>query len=311
MDLVVRTPHLPVPGETVLGSAYRTYPGGKGANQAVAAARMGAAVSLVGAIGDDPHGTKLRQTLEPEGLNLTHLSTRAGESTGLGMITVAEGGENTIVVSSGANALVSPDDIEAARPAIAGADVLLLQLELPMASIATAIRIAKESSRQVVLNAAPARTLAPDLVRQVDVLIVNRSEAARLLSLDPGCDPARLSLRLPELGPATVVLTLGANGAMLTHRGRPLRYPAANVRAVDATGAGDAFCGAFAAMWPTVAAAGARSNEEQRLIARCLGVASAAGALATTRAGAIPSLPRLDDVRALAEKMEETAGIRH
>jgi ribokinase len=302
MDLVIRTPRLPAPGETALGSAYRTYPGGKGANQAVAARRMGAQVALVGVVGDDPHGTKVRQALEPEGIDLSRLLTRAGETTGLGLITVADGGENTIVVSSGANATLTAAEVDASRALIEQADVLLLQLEVPMAAVARAAAIARGAGRRVVLNAAPAREVPPDLMKLVDVLMVNRAEAARLLGLDPGVDPARLSVRLPELGPPAVILTLGAMGSILSHRGRPRRFNAPSVQAVDATAAGDAFCGCLAAWWAAQPPAAARSADEVHQVERAMEVASAAGALAATRHGAIPSLPARDEVLALLAK---------
>lgn len=301
MDLVVRAPRLPRPGETVLGGAYRTFPGGKGANQAVAAARMGAAVSLVAAIGDDPHGQKLRGVLADEGLDLSCLHVRAGEATGLGLITVDDAGENMIVVSPGANASLGAAEIRAAEGAIGGRDVLLVQFETPGPAVLEAARIARAVGRPVILNAAPARALSPDLARLVDVIVVNRTEAAILLQMDASIDPARLALRLPELGPATCLLTLGAQGAIVAHRGRPRRVPTPDVRAVDAVGAGDAFCGALAAFWaPAHEAVRQRSPDEFRFVERALTYASAAGALAATRAGAIPSLPKLADVEPLA-----------
>lgn len=304
MDLVVRAPRLPVPGETVLGGAYRTFPGGKGANQAVAARRMGCHVTLVGCIGDDPHGIKVRQTLEAEGIDLTHLRTRAGEATGLALITVAEGGENTIVVSPGCNAAFSADDVAAARGAIEACDVVLMQLEVPNPAVIAGANLARELGKVIILNAAPARALPPEVMKTIDVLVVNRSEAARLLGLDSTIDPARLALRLPELGVPVVVLTQGSQGAILNHRGRPRRVPAHPVTPTDATGAGDAFCGALAAVWPFKAVA--RSHEEFRDAEEALKVASAAGALATTKLGAIASMPKADEVFAAAATMKSS-----
>lgn len=302
MDLVVRAPRLPTPGETVLGGAYRTYPGGKGANQAVAARRMGSKVSLVGCIGDDPHGVKVRQTLEAEGIDLAHLRTRPGEATGLALITVAEGGENTIVVSPGCNAAFQESDIAQARPAFEAADVVLVQLEVPNPVVIAAAALARELGKVVILNAAPARALPAEVMKSIDVLVVNRSEAARLLGLDATIDPARLALRLPELGTPVVVLTHGSQGAILNHRGRPRRVPAHHVAALDSTGAGDAFCGALAAAWPFRCAA--RSHEEFKEAEDAMIIASAAGALATTRLGAIASMPRADEVLAAAAAMK-------
>jgi len=292
MDLVVRTARLPQAGETVLGSSYRTFAGGKGANQAVAASRMGAAVSFVGAMGNDGHGQKIRAVLEAERLDLSGLVVRTDEATGLGLITVAEGGENTIVVSSNANATLTVAEIEAARESISGADVLLLQLEIPLACNVAAAQIAKAAGRSVILNAAPARPIPAELMRLVDVLVVNRGEAATLLGQDTGLDPARLALRLPDLGVSTVVLTIGAQGAILSHKGRPRRIPTLTVDAVDAVGAGDAFCGTLAAHWPPVARAiVAKSADEMPLLEAAALHACVAGALATKKPGAISSLP--------------------
>lgn len=307
MDLVIRTPRLAREGETVLGGAYRTFAGGKGANQAVAASRLGAMVTLIGCIGDDPHGVKLLETLRAEAgkadtFNLFHVIVRAGESTGLALITVADGGENAIVVSPGANATLTPADIEAAADSIRACDVLLMQLEVPTPALQAAAQIAHDAGKSIVLNAAPARALPPDLLRRVDVLVANRSEASRLLQLEASVDPARLAMSLLAMGPPTVVVTLGAQGAILNSRGRMRRVPTPHVTAVDTTGAGDAFCGALASMWPTVARA-TKGNDELRAVEHAVAFASAAGALATTRAGAIQSLPKLAEVEAMARTL--------
>jgi len=291
-----------------MGGPFCTFPGGKGANQAVAAARMGAAVSFVGSVGGDAYGTKVRAALKAESINLKYLTSRKGEATGLGVITVAEGGENTIVVAPGANALLSPGDVQEAAPAITGAAVLLLQLEVPMETVITAARLARDAQRVVILNAAPGARLSAELLRLVDVLIVNRSEAALVLDADPKGDPANLAVRLPNLGVATVIMTLGQHGAMLNHRGRPRRIASIPVAAVDSVGAGDAFCGAIAAAWGVVHAAQAsRSSEEFHLVERAAFFACVAGALATTKAGAIPSLPLGAEVLAQAERFKVTA----
>lgn len=300
MDLVVRVPKLPAPSETVLGGAYRTYPGGKGANQAVAAARMGAKVSLIGCIGSDAHGSKLRETLDPEGLNLTYLHTRQDSATGLGLVMVADGGQNMIVVSPGANASLTAEDIQAARQAILESQVLLTQLETPNPALAECIQIADDAGKVIILNAAPARILSRDLLKRVDVLVVNRSEAAKLLSVEPTMDPARMMLRLPDLGPPTVVVTLGAQGAILCSKGRPRRVNSPHVEAIDAVGAGDAFCGTLAALWPEVVAA--NHHDELPKIEEIVAIACAAGAVACTRSGAIASLPRRDEVMKLLGK---------
>lgn len=305
MDLVVRCPHLPKPGETVLGSSYKTYPGGKGANQAVAAARMGAMVSIIGRVGDDAHAPRLRAVLEADGIDLTHLHTTPDTPSGLGMITVEDSGENTIVVASGANSLVSVEDVRAAKALIESCDVLLLQLEIPMASNVEAASIARAAGKAVVLNAAPARALPPDLLKSVDVLVVNRHEAATLTSQDAHGEPGRIALRLPDLGPSAALLTLGAQGSIITHKGRVRRVPTPKVLAVDSVGAGDAYVGALAVGWVAVhRAARVKSSDEFKLAEEAALIASAAGALATTKPGAIPSLPKRDEVEALAAALK-------
>lgn len=307
MDLVVRAQRIPVAGETVLGGGYKTYPGGKGANQAVAASRMGAVVSMVGCVGDDLHGSKLREVLGKEGLDLSGLSVRAGVATGLALITVAEDGENAIVVAPGANAELTADMVEASAGVLDACDVLLMQLETPNASLLAAAQRARAHGAAVILNAAPARSLTPEFLKLVDVLVVNRSEAARLMGLDTHTDPARLALRLPTLGPSAAILTVGAQGAIVAYKGRPRRISTPALKAVDTVGAGDAFCGALAACWsPVHRAAQKRDNAEYTLAEQAVTLACAAGALAASRHGAIPAMPRRAEVQELATTLRVT-----
>ncbi|MCW5776880.1 MAG: ribokinase [Phycisphaeraceae bacterium] len=286
MDLVVRTPRLPAPGETILGGPFETFPGGKGANQAVAAARMGARVSMVGRIGADDYGQSLRAMFVREGVDATAIRATAGTATGVGVIIVDErAGENTIVVAPGANASLTPEDVESVAGIVRSAAVLLVQLETPFETVEAAIRIARGAGRRVVLNAAPAGVVPGAMLRQVDLLVANRGEAALLTGGAAEDDPLTLARDALRLGPAAVVVTAGAEGACLAARDGSLRVPSIPVRAVDSTAAGDAFCGSVAA-W----LASGRSVEEA-VRAGCV-----AGALAATRAGAIPSLPKAHDV---------------
>lgn len=292
MDLVVRAPRLPGAGETIAGGPYRTFPGGKGANQAVAAARMGAAVSLVGRVGTDAYGTELRSVLSREGVDLTALRATAGESSGVALITVAEGsGENTIVVVGGANARLTPEDIQGVSGFIRLADVLLMQLEVPVETVAAASGIAHLSDRKVVLNAAPARDLPDELLRSVDVLIVNAGEAAHLAGMGADhslheSDPVRTAQALLERGPGAVVVTLGAAGALVAEGDAVRKVRSIEVEPVDTVGAGDAFCGCLAAMLA-----------EGKSLVDAARVGCVAGALAAMKAGAIPSLPQREAVR--------------
>lgn len=307
MDLVVRAPRIPTPGESIMGRSFETFPGGKGANQAVAAARLGASVVLLGCIGNEAHGHQIAQTLHHEGIDLSRMLQRRDKTpTGVALITVDDHGENTIVVAPGANATLTAKDIEDCRDVIESCDVLLMQLEVPIEAVAAAAKIAQGAGKAVILNPSPALPQAREVLRMCDLLIVNRPEAATLGGLEPYTEPGRLALRLGEIGPGTIVLTLGSQGAIVAHRGRPKRVPTLAVKAVDAVGAGDAFAGAMAVAYASVHhAAKARGPEEFRLLERALAMASAAGALATQRPGAIPSLPRIADVLPHIDELEK------
>jgi ribokinase len=235
LDLVVTVERHPSPGETVLGGDCRQLPGGKGANQAVAAARLGSAVAMVGRVGNDAQGSWLRGALSGERVDVTHVREDRHAPTGMALIAVDARGENTIVVSPGANACVSAKDVRAARDLVGEADVVLLQHEVPEDAVAAAIETAGGT---VVLNPAPARGLAG----RVDVLVPNRGELEALAHASG--DPVALARSIA--GARAVVVTLGADGAVVVEGERVERVPAPRVKAVDTTGAGDAFCGALA-----------------------------------------------------------------
>jgi ribokinase len=290
MDLVVQTPVLPAPGETVLGGPFATFPGGKGANQAVAAARAGARVTMVGAVGEDSYGEALRAGLEREGIESREVLRRTGVSSGVALIAVAPDGQNTIIVASGANASLTVEDIDHAAEVITAADVLLLQLEVPVPAIVRAAEHARAASTRVVLNPAPAQPLPHAVLASVDFVVPNETEVAALTGVMPGDWPSAevAAQRLVDAGAQSVLLTLGSRGALLWHNGQVHRQPAFNVHAVDATAAGDAFLGAFA----VALAEGQPAPEAMRW-------GAAAGALATTVPGAQPSLPARDAILAL------------
>ncbi|WP_018657813.1 ribokinase [Actinomadura flavalba] len=233
-DLVVRVERWPGPGETVLGSDYTLHPGGKGANQAVAAARLGGRVALVGRVGDDAHGRFLRDALDAEGVRFAAPPGVSGAS-GVAFITVGPGGENGIVVAPGANARLTPDDVVAARDVVAGAAVVALQLEVPVATVLAAARLA----RRAVLNLAPAAGVPDELLALADPLVVNEHEARHLLG-----GPAEAGGLLAR-GARSVVLTLGGDGAVVADASGEVRVPAPRVDVRDTTGAGDAFTGAL------------------------------------------------------------------
>ncbi len=287
-DLVLSVETIPRPGETVLAGNRATHAGGKGLNQAVAAARAGATTAFLGTVGDDDAGRMLRQLLVDTGINIDRLRP-SDEATGLAIITVDEQGENSIVVASGANGTLlglDAEDLEVVR----SAKVLVLQLEIPLETVCVAAAAARAAGVQVILNAAPAHTLPDDLLAVVDLLIVNEHEARTLAPDAPEASDSAsfdtLVAHLLERVPG-VVVTLGANGAVATRRDEePSHHPAPHARVVDTTGAGDTFTGALAA-------ALARGDSLQDAV----WFGSVAGSLAGGVAGAVPSIPKLDAIR--------------
>jgi len=290
MDLVARSPRIPQPGETIIGGDFQTVPGGKGANQAVAAARLGAQVSMVGRVGRDTFAGPLLDNLATAGIDHSFVTQDPQAATGVALIVVDDAGQNSIVVASGANMRLSPADVDRAEAAIAGADVLLLQLESPLETVTRAAEVARAHGANVILNPAPARLLPGPLLSLVDVLIPNESETALFTGLPVG-DQAEAEAAaevLRKTGVGTVILTLGERGALLVCESETVISPAFDVTPVDATAAGDAFVGGFA-----VALA------EGRSLAEAVRWGNAAGALTTTKLGAQSSLPTRQDLKVL------------
>jgi ribokinase len=280
MDMAVRTPRLPKPGETLLAEAVQRSGGGKGANQAVAAARAGGAeTAMVGAVGSDADGETLLAELGADGIGVTGVRRLTDQPTGVALITIDAAAENTIVVVAGANAAVRLSDAD--RDTIAAADVVLAQLEIPQEVVADAAS-ARRAGARFVLNAAPAAPLLPALVAQIDVLVVNEHEAVEVAERSDVDSAVR---RLLDDVPA-VLVTLGAQGARLVARGgTDLRVEAATVDATDTVAAGDTFCGVYAASL-------AQGLAEQV----CLERACAAASLAVQRPGAQASVPTAVEV---------------
>jgi ribokinase len=286
-DLVLHCAAFPSPGQTVHGRDFQSLAGGKGANQAVAAARLGAAVSFVGCVGDDAFGRAARQSLADEGIDTQHLHSVAGLSTGIAMILVDDTGQNCITLAAGANAALGIAQVEAARSTIQGAALLICQLECPLAAVEHGMALARAAGVPVLLNPAPMQALPPALLAQVDVLVPNQSEAAALLGLPATAvfDAAAVAARLRAAGPRTVIVTLGAGGVQLAADGLNLHVAAPVVRAVDTTGAGDTFIGAYAA----ARCDGATATE-------AINFANRAAAISVTRAGAQAAMPRWGEV---------------
>jgi ribokinase len=285
-DLVVPVDRRPAAGETVLGGQLAVLPGGKGANQAVAAARLGGRVRFAGCLGTDPHGDLLLSSLAGAGVDVSAVRRTAAAPTGVALITVTPDGDNAIIVSPGANAEVHAGDVERALAAATPA-VVVLQLELPLATVTRAALLAADAGGRVVLNLAPVAALPPDVLAVCDPLVLNEHEAAVLLGR---AEPVSASdvTRVLALGPRSVVLTLGGEGAAIAERstgGVVSRAPAPSVSPVDTTGAGDALTGALA--W--------RLAEGDGLV-EAVRYAVRVASTATLRPGAQPSFPRADEV---------------
>ena len=289
IDMIIRVPRIPRPGETVLGGKFAMAPGGKGANQAVAAARAGGSVTFVTRVGDDLFGHEAVRNFEGDAIDVRFVGVDRGAPTGVALINVDEKGENSISVASGANARLSPQDIEEAAGSFAAADIVLLQLESPLETVEAAARMAKERGVPVVLNPAPARPLDDALLAAVSVLTPNEPEAGTLAGFEvrDEADAKRAAARLRARGPGLVVVTMGNRGVYALGNGFEGMMPAFDVAAVDTTAAGDVFNGALA-----VALA------ERMRLADALRFAQAAAAISVTRPGAQPSAPTRTEIEA-------------
>jgi ribokinase len=290
VGLTLRSDVFPAAGETRLAHDFDQGPGGKGSNQAVMAARMGAEVELVAAVGKDAFADMALELYASEGVGTRHLRAYSERNTGLGFIMLDDLGENRILLDPGANELLSADDVAAAEPSIAHSAVVATQLEIPVGPAAAAMAAGRIAGALTLLNPAPARELMPEMLSTVDVLTPNQGEARTLvgLSSEEECGNDELCSRLLDLGPAAVVLTLGPKGALLARRNERVAIEPWPVAVVDSTGAGDAFSGTLAAA--LAKGAGLEDAAER---------AAAAGALACTRLGVIPSLPRQEQLQEL------------
>ena len=295
MDLVTRTPRLPKPGETITGRAFFTASGGKGANQAVACARLGTPTRLIGRVGEDVFGGTLLNNLRGYGVDVSGVLIEPGQSSGIAMIAVDDAAENTIIIVPGANGVIGQADIARLEAVIDRARVLLLQLEIPMDAVIAAARLARERGVTVILDPAPARPLPDELYALADVLTPNETEASALVSfaLRDENDVRRAARVLLERGARLVVVKLGSRGAYWSDGATEQFAPAFRVESVDTVAAGDAFNGALA-----VALA------EGLPFAEAMRWGLATGALAVTKAGAQPSMPTRAEVEGMVGRSE-------
>lgn len=286
-DLVAKAPKLPAPGETVLGSEFIIAPGGKGANQAVAIARLGGDVTFVAKLGMDDFGDQALENFKKDGINTEFIFRDEVSPSGVALIFVDDSGENMIVAAQGANARLSPRDIDKAREVIKSADIVVMQLESPLETVEHAVAIAAEKRVPVILNPAPGRKLESKLIEKVYCLTPNETEAEILTGVKVSDDNSaqKAGEKLLELGAGSVVVTLGKRGAMLVTREGNSLIPAFEVDAVDATAAGDAFTGGMA----YALAIGKDLKDSVRF-------ANAVAALAVTRMGAQPSMPAREEL---------------
>ena len=286
-DMVIKAAHLPRPGETILGGTFFMNPGGKGANLAVAIARLGGPVTFICKTGSDIFGHQSQQLFEEEGINTSYVFSDSGNPSGVALITVDEKAENCIVVASGANANLLPSDLEKAEEAIERADLVLMQLEVPMETVCFVADIAWQKGKKVILNPAPAHPLPADLLCHLYLITPNETEAEMItgVKITDESSAGEAARALSGMGVQHVIITLGSKGALIYSNGKAEMVPALKVEAVDTTAAGDVFNGAL-----TVALSEGRSLKEAARFA------CKASAISVTRVGAQSSAPYRNEV---------------
>ena len=287
MDLVVKSPRIPAVGETILGGDFIMTPGGKGANQAVAAAKLGAEVYFIAKLGDDIFAEQSLSNFKKEAVNTKYITQTREAPSGVALITVDDAGNNVIVVAPGANQILSPDDVKRARPDIVSSEALVAQLEIPLETVEFAAQLANDCSVPFILDPAPAQKLGPELLKMVDVLTPNETEAQILTGIEvtdeeSACKAAK---NLLECGVKSVILTMGAKGLLLVDNDKMEFISAVKVDAVDTTAAGDAFTGSLA-----VGLAQGKTLYDAALFANYV------AALSVTKMGAQSSMPTREAV---------------
>lgn len=292
-DMIIKMPRLPKPGETLIGGSFSTAPGGKGANQAVGAARAGGKVALVARVGEDMFGQQAVEGFLQDGINVDYVFRDKNAPSGVALIFVDEKGENSIGVASGANANLSPSDIEKAKDCIASAGIVLMQLEIPPETVKATAAITAEHGVRLILNPAPARPLDDDLLKNVSILTPNESESELLtgIKVEDEASAARAAQMLQKRGVETVLVTLGSRGAYVAAADYTGIVPAFPVKVEDTTAAGDIFNGVLAL-----------SLAENKSIVEATRFASAAAALAVTKLGAQTSAPRRSEIESFLKE---------
>jgi len=287
-DMVIKTHHFPFPGETILGGRFLMNAGGKGANQAVAAARLGGAVTFVGKIGDDIFGKQAVQQLEDEGINVEFVSVDPENPSGVALITVDHKGENSIVVASGSNGTLNPDDFDKALTELDESEIVLMQLEIPIPTVEHIARIAAQKQKKVILNPAPAAALTDELLRNLYLITPNETEAEILTGVKVTDEQSALkaAAALHKKGVEIVIITMGAAGAFLLANGISELIKATKVEAVDTTAAGDTFNGALVV-----------ALSEGKTIRESIAFANKAAAISVTRIGAQSSVPYRNEIK--------------
>jgi len=289
-DLVVQTPKVPVEGETIIGNTFNRFTGGKGANQAVAAARLGGDVTMIGKLGEDDFGREHIDALKFENINHHSILIDSQASTGVGNVVIDSNGNNRIIVVPGANLRLSEKDIEAFENVIINSDIVVLQLEVPMETVYKSIELANKHGKTIILNPAPAQPIDPKYMDKVDYFVPNETEASLLTNIEvSNLETAEKAAEVLLLqGYKNVIITLGSKGVIFKNNTEMKFLKAYTVKAVDTTAAGDSFIGSFAY--------GLSNNMS---IEQSLNLAVAASALTVTKLGAQPSLPKIDDVNEL------------
>lgn len=287
-DLIIKTERIPAPGETILGGEFFTAHGGKGANQAVAAARLGGQVTFIACIGKDDFGDRSVEQFGKDGIDTSFILRDEKTPSGVALITVDKKGENSIVVAAGSNGALTPEDIRNSASAIGKAGILLVQLEIPIPAVKEAVKAAHDSGATVILNPAPACPLSRDILENVDIITPNETEASILsgIRVTDLASAEKAAEKILEMGVGKVIITMGAEGSYLVTANEKRQFPSIKVNATDTTAAGDAFNGALA-----------YSIARDVPLAESIGFANIVGAVSATRFGAQPSLPTLEEVK--------------